>query len=83
MAKKLKSQFILETKVTKAEVSVQTVISKEAGKDGRLIAELDLVKKSLKIDLCSYGCMTIENTKLLGEALVALSKEAQDAIENL
>lgn len=83
MAKKSQEKFISETKVLKAEVSVQTVISREAGKEGKMTAELDFEKKYLTIDLCSYRTMSIENVKLLGEALIALSIEAQGALENI
>lgn len=83
MAKKTENKFILGVKFLKAEVSVQTVISREAGKEGKMTAELDFERKCLKIDLCSYGTMSIENTKLLGEALIALSKEAEGLMNNV
>lgn len=77
-----KEKFVPSTDVLTAEITVVRKMP-DGEEKGSLSAKLDLKEKELTFDLSRYRTMPIENARLLGEALVALAKEAQDAIEVL
>lgn len=83
MAKKIqKERFEPSTEVLTATISVVRKMP-DGEEKGELSGTLDLKSKKIALDLSSYRNLPIENTRLLGEALVALAKEAQDAMNVL
>lgn len=85
MSKKItkRNKFIPETTVLTARIKVARKSVIEAGGQNRLEAELDLELKIMELDLSSYRRLSVENVRILGEALIALSKEGQAALDNL
>lgn len=81
MANKLKTVFVPSTNVLTAKIDV--VRKTKEGEQGSLSAVLNFESKRVEIDLTSYKRMSIENVRMLGEALVALAQEASDALEAL
>ncbi len=81
MAKKqsLKDKFEIGTEILTARISVSLT------RDKSIVNTFDLNKKEKKVilDLSQYRSMSPEGLRGLGEVLIAVAKEAEDAIELL
>jgi len=76
-----KAKFEPSTEVLTAKISVTRKV--EGENKGELSLMLDFETKKVEVDLSTYRKMPITNLILLGEALIALGKEANDALNNL